>query len=398
MSRLMNIPEGWTSSTLGEQTDILCGKAFSSSEYVEPEHGTLLLRGDNIGQGFLRWRDAKAWPEQENENLDKYHLREGDIVLAMDRPWIPAGLKVSEVSERDLPSLLVQRVARLRAKNGFSQSLVKQILLGHQFVEYVKGSKTESAVPHISAKDIKEFPIAVPTEVEQQKIVEILSDCDSAIGHLEEKLSSLRKIVAAKVETYIWNNNIPRTELSNCCNLVNDKILPVNLPLHTKCIELEHIDGESRGTLNGFSSPETLSSQKTKFKKGDVLFGKLRPYLRKFAHADFDGVCSTEIWALRAVSEKILEEYLFYLMSSKRIFAEANKSFGSKMPRADWGLLSNLPVPVPTLEMQNQIAQVINSHLQEISQTNQSLQQHKKQKRGLMQQLLTGKLRVKGAA
>ena len=98
--------------SLGDVADYQTGFPFKSKDYCSA--GTKLLRGDNIGQGSLRWGGAKFWPKDRINEAAKFALQEGDVVLAMDRPWIEAGLKYAAVSLDDLPCLLVQRVARLR--------------------------------------------------------------------------------------------------------------------------------------------------------------------------------------------------------------------------------------------------------------------------------------------
>ena len=75
------------------------------------------------------------------------------------------------------------------------------------------------------------------------------------------------------------------------------------------CIELENIEQETC-LLNGYFDSKKQKSIKTKFQSGDVLFGKLRPYLRKYALVDFNGVCSTEIWAL--YSNKLFHQFLLH--------------------------------------------------------------------------------------
>ena len=257
---------------------------------------------------------------------------------------------------------------------------------------------TGNSVVHIYSKELAQIELWRPTITVQNKIVEILSESDAGITLLDKKLSCLRLSMAARIEDLIWQENHPRTELLDNCTLVSEKVLPAIMPAQVKCIELEHIDADAAGTINGFSNSEDLSSQKTKFAKGDVLFGKLRPYLRKFAYAEFDGICSTEIWALRAHSERMLSRFLFYVLGSKRIYAEANKSFGTKMPRADWSLLSLLPIPTPNLQLQEKLVQALDCFQDEINQTTELKNLLKHQKRGVMQQLLTGKLRVKGAS
>lgn len=256
----------------------------------------------------------------------------------------------------------------------------------------------KTGVPGVNRNDLHNIRVRPISYFEQDSIVEILSDCDAAIENLEQRLLCLRSSMLARIESLIWQNNLPRSEISDVCTLVNEKVSPASMPAQMRCIELENIDADAAGTINGFATPEGLSSQKTKFYRGDVLFGKLRPYLRKFAFAEFDGICSTEIWALRSHTERMLGKYLFYVMSSERVFAVANKSFGSKMPRADWALLSTLPIPIPDLDQQGEVVAALDCLKDEINQTTELKSLYQKQKRGLMQQLLTGKLRVKGAA
>jgi len=100
-------------------------------------------------------------------------------------------------------------------------------------------------------------------------------------------------------------------------------------------IGLEHIEAGSL-CLNGYGQAEDVTSTKFRFSQGDILFGKLRPYFRKVIRAPFDGVCSTDIWTVRA-KEGIDQGYLFYWMAAQDFvdFATAG-SEGTKMPRAKW--------------------------------------------------------------
>src|SRR4051794_11526939 len=90
---------------LADYVDLLTGFPFKSAHYSESGNGLRLLRGDNIGQGALRWAGAKLWPVHLESESSLYRLEEGDVVIAMDRPWIEAGLKYAAVSRSDLPCL-----------------------------------------------------------------------------------------------------------------------------------------------------------------------------------------------------------------------------------------------------------------------------------------------------
>jgi type I restriction enzyme, S subunit len=95
--------EEWENTPLGEQIDLLTGCAFKSSEYKK--EGVRLLRGDNVIQNNIRWDNVKFWDQSEYPKLIRYQLKENDIVIALDRTWVKAGLKVSIVRECDIPSL-----------------------------------------------------------------------------------------------------------------------------------------------------------------------------------------------------------------------------------------------------------------------------------------------------
>ena len=100
----------WSNATLRDVADLLTGYPFRSDFYVSDVNAPRLLRGDNVAQGAIRWNGVKRWGPEPSEKIEPYWLREGDVVLAMDRPWIEAGLKFASIRETDLPALLVQRV------------------------------------------------------------------------------------------------------------------------------------------------------------------------------------------------------------------------------------------------------------------------------------------------
>jgi type I restriction enzyme S subunit len=92
------------------------------------------------------------------------------------------------------------------------------------------------------------------------------------------------------------------------------------------------------------------------FKEGDVLFGKLRPYLAKACHAPRDGVCSTELLVMRP-AELLHPRFLLYsLLTPDFVGAVEASTFGAKMPRASWDFIGSLEIRVPPIEAQSIIA------------------------------------------
>lgn len=162
-----------------------------------------------------------------------------------------------------------------------------------------------------------------------------------------------------------------------------------------KCVELEHINQET-GSINGWTDSIAQKSTKTRFATGQVLFGKLRPYLRKFWRADFNGVCSTEIWVIDGKQAKSKNNFLFYLIQSNRFIQAANATSGSKMPRADWWYVSKFPFIIPPLPKQQKIAKILSTWDKAIATQEKLIAEKQALKKGLMQELLTGKKRFPG--
>lgn len=160
------------------------------------------------------------------------------------------------------------------------------------------------------------------------------------------------------------------------------------------CIELEHLKSGTSALLGTVDVNQQLSI-KNAFVNGDVLFGKLRPYLRKYYYANFNGVCSTEIWVLKK-SSITDSKFLFYLVQTERFISFANVTSGSKMPRADWSFLQTVIFELPPLPEQKRIVAVLETWDQAIEKLEKKIELKKNVKKGLMQQLLTGKKRLKG--
>lgn len=125
-------------------------------------------------------------------------------------------------------------------------------------------------------------------------------------------------------------------------------------------VGLEHVpSGGSR--LLGFAQSNESSSTNNIFHKGDILFGKLRPRLRKSVQAALDGYCSTDILVLRPRPD-VDSQFAGYVFQSDPVFSEAIRlEEGTRMPRCSWSKLRELRVFCPELSHQRRIAEVLSS-------------------------------------
>jgi len=153
-------PKGWPVASLGEFAAIITGFPFRSEEYVESKPSLRLCRGANILPGRIDWSDLARWPENKSAQFAEFSLKTGDVVIAMDRPWISEGFKIAQVQSEDCPALLVQRVARLRGESQAQGEFLFHLLSQPVFTRHCR--PTETTIPHISPKDIRSFVFPVP--------------------------------------------------------------------------------------------------------------------------------------------------------------------------------------------------------------------------------------------
>lgn len=184
----MSIAKKWPLVKLGDHVDLVTGYPFKSAGYVDDPEGVRLIRGANVSQERLVWDDTKRWSVTDMEAYENYQLKVGDVILAMDRPWIQAGLKQAVVTTRDLPALLVQRVARLRGKNGLRTRYLRYLVASSAFSEYIEPIVTGVNVPHISTAQIEGFRFFLPPLETQDEVIAVLYPYDELV------LNNLRRI------------------------------------------------------------------------------------------------------------------------------------------------------------------------------------------------------------
>lgn len=124
-------------------------------------------------------------------------------------------------------------------------------------------------------------------------------------------------------------------------------------------VGLEHLD-PSTIHLRQWGHPSDVTGQKLAFKKGDVIFGRRRAYQRKLAVAEFDGICSAHAMVVRAKPKMILPEFLpFFLQSDMFMERAIEISVGSLSPTINWKTLQVQEFPLPPLDEQKRIAEIL---------------------------------------
>lgn len=185
---LGNVPAEWQVLRLGRVISLVTGYPFKSENFTKSESDMRLLRGINVAPGQLRWDEVVRWSATDTNVYSEYQVEVGDIILGMDRPIIGSGIRVAMANENDVPSLLLQRVARIRpAKESLDREFALSILGSHNFLNYLSPIFTGISVPHLSPAQIREFCIALPSITEQRAIVEYLTSRMKEVQFAKER-------------------------------------------------------------------------------------------------------------------------------------------------------------------------------------------------------------------
>jgi len=232
-------------------------------------------------------------------------------------------------------------------------------LMSSLFQEKINIGKKGVAIQAISFGTIKDIKILFPPLAEQQHIVAKLdatiAEIDKAID-LDEQILLKIDLFKAAVLKNEFDSSSKKIKLKNLVVYDRQQGEGSNLPY----VGMENISSETMQIIGDIIVPEKTSST-FKFNNTHVLFGRLRPYLKKVLIPNFKGQCSTEIFCLKP-SEKINKLFLAYWLLSPSISHKINKSStGARMPRANMNELLNYDFPDFSFSKQQQIVNRIDT-------------------------------------
>ena len=170
--------DNWKEYKLKDVAFLTTGFPFDGHKYGKD--GVRVVRGDNVTIGSLRWdtEKDKRWSEPF-ERASEYSLKADDIVIGMDGSRV--GKNRAQVKVSDLPLLLAQRVACVRHNELSIQSFLYYQIFNDKFEKYIRAVQTGTSIPHVSLKQIGDYPIMLPPLAVQHKISDILKSLDDKI-------------------------------------------------------------------------------------------------------------------------------------------------------------------------------------------------------------------------
>jgi type I restriction enzyme S subunit len=328
-----SLPKGWPLVKVGDVVDnmnettrdpesIGLGRVVGL-DHMDPE--SLLLK---------RWDDLSDL--HEGTSFTRV-FRSGQVLFGKRRAY------QKKVSVPDFDGICSGDILVFQPKNDeLLPEFLPYLVQSDGFFDHALGTSAGSLSPRTKWQELAKYEFALPPIAEQHRIIK-------AMNALETTRDSYSEIETATLRTSIVlatssANLVVREKVDSLCENVRDSSLGRELHKDQFVVGLEHmISGEV--FQKRYGDKTAVSGAVTKFAKGDVLYGKLRPNLRKVSIATFDGYCTTEILALRP--RKVYScEVLHAILSSKFVLNEVLKhSKGTKMPRVNPGDLMSIEVP-----------------------------------------------------
>jgi type I restriction enzyme S subunit len=189
----------WPKSRIGEVAKLQSGYAFRS-EWFSAE-GIRLLRNANVSQGFIDWTEEVRLPWDRRSEFTAFELLKGDVILSLDRPVVSEGLKVARLTNRDVPSLLLQRVGRFQLGASISPEYIYAFLNTREFTHAITRHDQSIGVPHVSPLQVEEVELPLPPLSEQQRIAAMLNErmasAERARKAIGQELDAINKLPAA---------------------------------------------------------------------------------------------------------------------------------------------------------------------------------------------------------
>ena len=381
--RFPGFTDAWEQRKLGEVIDSFSGGT--------PSVNNASYYGGNIP--FIRSGEIKSettelyLTEEGLKNSSAKLVEAGDILYAL------YGATSGEVAISRINGAINQAILAIRPYSGYSSKFLLQWLqLQKESIieKYIQGGQG-----NLSGAIVKGLTIDFAQSIEQDKIGILFDYFDNLISLHQRKLDNVKMLKKSLLQKLFPKDGekIPELRFPGFTDdweqrKLGDVVFRRNNAEVTGAlpgVEYEDVIPEE-GRLNKDVSLKKVTKKGLEFLEGDVLFGKLRPYLKNWLFAEFNGVAVGDWWVL--YSDKVDGRLIYYLIQTDSYQTVANLSTGTKMPRSDWTTVSQtcFAFPVSAAE-QLKISKYFSSIDSLISLHQRKLDHLKELKKGLLQQM-----------
>ena len=373
------------------------GSDLISRDYVPS--GVPVIRGTNMGQG--RWvggEFAFVTPEKA-DSLAANCAKPGDLVFTQRGTLGQVALVPKNGAELYLIS---QSQMKLTVDDQKADALfLYYVFTSADQQEYIRQNTIQTGVPHTNLGILRGTPLTLPPLPKQKAIAHILGTLDDKIELNQRINETLEALAQTLFQNWLIDaaaTKLPKGWRAGTLGQVAENhrrgIQPDEIKSSTPYIGLEHMPRRCIA-LSEWGHADELESNKFEFERGEILFGKLRPYFHKVGVAPIDGVCSTDILVVRP---KVPEWFGFVLghVSSVELVNHTNAaSTGTKMPRANWNDIARFEVALPPESVAAEFTDLIRPMIDRIIANIHESRTLAELRDALLPKLLSGEIRIK---
>lgn len=349
------------------------GSQLHESDYVAD--GIPVVMPKNIIEGNVSISDIAMIRTEDANRLSQHRLKTGDIVYGR-RGDIGRRAFVSERENGWLCGTGCLRISL--GKSSLDSKFLYYYLGQSRVIGWIYNQAVGATMPNLNTKILRSIPITYPPLPTQRKIASVLSAYDDLIENNTRRIQILEEMAQAIYREWFVNFRFPGHEkvgmvdsplgkmpegweikaLGEIAEQVRRNVKPEQFDPETPYVGLEHIPRRSIA-LADWDSVEEVQSSKLAFRKGEILFGKIRPYFHKVAVAPIDGLCSSDTIAISPMISEHFSSVLCTVSSDEFVDHATQTSQGTKMPRADWNVLVKYPVIIPQQEILRQFSELV---------------------------------------
>ena len=344
--------------------------ASSDSQQIGPK----FLRITDIVPDLIDWNAVPYCPIEPSK-LEKYRLKTGDIVIARTGATTGWAKYIQDPPEAVFASYLI----RIQPSADVDARFIGFLVESAGYKEFIQRHMGGAAQPNANAQILTSFDFDLPDLPTQRRIAGILSAYDELIANNQRRIAALEQMARALYREWFVYFRAPGAvmgggelpegwevkRLDEITDSVRSSVAKGELDEEVPYLGLEHIPRRSLA-LDAWEYSRDLGSSKLLFKKGDVLFGKIRPYFHKVSVAPFDGLCSSDTIVIRAKTDRYHALATCCASSDEFVAHATATSNGSKMPRADWKVLRDYPVAVPPEELLSKFSAFVDNAIEQM--------------------------------
>ena len=388
----------WKTRKLSDVVGLLSGFAYKSSDWQET--GVPVLKITNVRNGRVGLDGCSFISKKLADESINFEVKKGDLLITLTGEIGATGFYAEDFDAR-----LNQRVGRLVPKNQNEINLkfVAYFLEAPQTREIMWATAKGVAQANISPKEVLGLDIALPSIDKQHKIVELLEDhlsrLDAALADVKQaklKAAQFRRSMLQAAFFGYFSNEIfqPGMEIPPSWRKISmEKILqprkqkdiPLNFP-DLPYIGMEHVSRDT-GLIDSFGSSSDYRSSAPRVHKGDVLYGRLRPYLNKVAITQCDAFASGEFIVLPP-NKEINGKFLQLRLLSQDFVEFAGTLDTGDRPRVSWEQIAQFEISLPPIDEQIKLIEILEDHLSRLDASVTLADTMEKQSSGLRRSLL----------